>query len=176
MELLLLTGAVLVAWLYLKGKSVAQGGSALPVIARTDGAPAPTAAALSDYGSGPSITDQIAQAIYQMEGNSPGNIAYDNNNPGNLKVAAGATGVSRGFPVLPDFSTGWSDLENYIQTHVQAHPTWDFYDFFQNYLGQPLGGPAVTAQGNSDAYAEYVAAQIGVDPTTPISALFAGVS
>ena len=172
MELLFIATAAFVAWLYL---SRAQGGgSPLPPLSTPNNAPGD--APVSSYSPGPSITDQIAQAIFQMEGNKPGDLAFDNNNPGDLRSAQGQVGSAGGFAVLPDFGTGWTDLENYISSHVAAHPDWDFYDFFQNYLGQPLGGPAVTPQGDSNAYAEYVAQQLGVDPTTPISQLYAEAS
>ena len=180
MDLFLLAAVALFAWLFIS-KSQAQGLSA-PAPPAGDSVPPPdasvTTSSQDDGGiaayNPPSPTDQIAQAIFEQEGNQPGDIALDNNNPGALRYLPGAIGESRGFPVAPDFSTGWNDLEDKINSTVAGHPDWDFYDFFQYWLGQRLGGPTVTDQGDSDAYAEAVASKLGVQPTTVISSLYAG--
>jgi len=119
--------------------------------------------------------DNIGQAIFQFEGGQPNNLNVRNNNPGNLRSVPGMTGTNDGYATFADIGDGWTALNNYITSHAAAHPGWDFYDFFQNYLGQPVGSPVTsTDQGNSDAYAEYVASYLGVDPTTPVSQVLGG--
>jgi hypothetical protein len=60
-------------------------------------------------------------------------------------------------------------LNAWIVKHVTAHPDWDFYDLFDYYLRGKTDGPTVDAQGNSDAYAEYVANYSGFDPSQTVS-------
>lgn len=159
---------VFVAWLLFRSKGHASGGAAvLP-------AAAPDDSGLGYYHAGPSGLDLISQAIYQREGTQPGQISYDNNNPGNLRSAPGQTGSSRGFATFNSFGEGWQALQSYINRNASAHPDWDFYDFFQHYLGQKQGGPTVTNQGDSDAYAEMVAMYAGVDPTSSVLSFLQG--
>jgi hypothetical protein len=67
----------------------------------------------------------------------------------------------------PTDEAGFSALDNYITRHAASHPDWDFYDLFRYYLtGDTMGTPGPGQ--NPDAYAEYVASQVGVDPTTPV--------
>ena len=174
MPLLIIIG-VFIAWLLFRNKGraiVGPGGvgGATPQAPSTDSAP------LSAYNAGPSGLDLISQAIYQYEGAQPGDVNFDNMNPGNLRSAPGQTGSNRGYATFGSFTDGWQALQNYIASHANAHPGWDFYDFFQNYLGQTQGGPAITDQGNSDAYAEYVAQYLQVAPTMPVSAFLQGGS
>ena len=130
----------------------------------------------SPFGNGPSqdALDNFAQAIFQYEGGQPGNINVRNNNPGNLRSDPYQTGTSSGYATFADMGDGWDALNAYVQTHAASNPQWDFYDFFQNYLGQKQGGPPVTDQGNSDAYAEYVANYTGADPTQPVWSFLQG--
>lgn len=107
--------------------------------------------------------DNMGQAIAQYEKANP-----SLNNPGALETTGGQLAT------FSDAGDGWGALNSYVTNHATANPTWNFYDFFQNYLGQQQGGPAVTNQGNSDAYAEYVAGYLGVDPTVPVSSVLQG--
>ena len=107
--------------------------------------------------------DNISQAISQFESANP---KY--NNPGALENKSGQ------FVTYADQGDGWDALNSYITRHAAANPNWDFYDFFQNYLGQQQGGPSVTDQGDSNSYAEYVAGYLGVDPTQTVSSVLNG--
>jgi hypothetical protein len=121
--------------------------------------------------------DNIGQAIANFEHINP---AY--NNPGAIKTPAAnqfgpglATGTTpAGFATFGDQGDGWDVLNNYITANASAHPDWNFYDFFQHYLGQSQGGPAVTNQGDSNAYADYVSQFLGVAPTQPVSSVLYG--
>lgn len=125
-----------------------------------------------EYGG--SLLSEMAQAIFNFEGNQPGEIAYDNNNPGNLKSAPGMVGTDRGFAIFGSQSDGFGALESYISRHTAANPNWDFYDFFDNYLRGSTTAPAIDQQGDSNSYAEYVANYLGVPATTPVSSVVGG--
>jgi hypothetical protein len=114
-------------------------------------------------GSNQDALDNFAQAIFQHENANP---AY--NNPGALENTSGK------FMQFADQGDGWDALNSYITRHASSNPQWNFYDFFQNYLGQTQGGPAVTDQGDSNAYAEYVANYTGADPTQPVWSFLQG--
>jgi opacity protein-like surface antigen len=105
-----------------------------------------------------------------MEGYYPGSLAYRNNNPGNLRpgsLAVGATGSSGGYAVFPDYQTGYNALVGLIQSPMYWNLT--LTQFFAQY--------APAADNNNPAqYAATVAAQLGVDPNTPLSVLAAGGS
>jgi hypothetical protein len=118
--------------------------------------------------------DNIGQAIFQYEGGNPGNLNVRNNNPGNLKSGPGETGTADGFATFSDPGDGWNALNQWITSHTSANPGWDFYDTFDYYLRGSTSAPSVDSQGDSDAYAEYVAGFLGVDPTTPVSSVLSG--
>jgi hypothetical protein len=115
---------------------------------------------------------QFFNGIYFFEGPGPRD---RNNNPGNLKAKRngswpGQIGTDpRGFAIFPDVSTGMEALQGYISSLVSKHPDWDFYDLFSYYLNGDTMAPTKTKEGDSNAYAEYVADQVGVDPTTPVA-------
>ena len=149
MELLIALLVVVLGWRWLTTSS--QGGT----VGQT-AAPGPS--------SGDAI-GPITQAIAQMEGwFKPGSLAQRTNNPGNIGTFGGKVAS------YPDAGTGFESLQTWVQTHAAQHPEWDFYDMFHYYLtGDTLsnGGP----NQHPDAYAEYVANSIGVDPTTPVSSV-----
>jgi hypothetical protein len=153
----ILAGVAAVVWLLLKSTSGISGS--------VGGDPQQTPSE-SGYSGG---IDNIMQAIANFEGNGA---RY--NNPGNIKSTKsaydGQVGTAPGgYAIFGDMGDGWTRLQAYIASHTAAHPDWDFYDFFSNYLNGSTTAPTQTAQGNSDNYAEYVANYIGVDPTTPVS-------
>jgi hypothetical protein len=113
--------------------------------------------------------DNIMQAIFQKEGGHPGNRNIVNNNPGDVKSAANMTGTAGGYATFADIGDGWDALKAWIQSHISAHPDWDFYDTFDYYLRGSTTAPSNDKQGNSDAYAEYVANYAGFDPTQTVS-------
>jgi hypothetical protein len=122
---------------------------------------------LGSYGLGDFVSD-LAGAIQTFEGWYPGSLSYRNNNPGNLRpgsLAVGATGSNGGYAVFPDYNTGWNALLGLIQSSTYYGDT--LTQFFQTY--------APAADNNKPAaYAAGVAANLGVDPNTPISQLEAG--
>lgn len=123
----------------------------------------------------------MIDAITHFEGGNPGNRNVRDNNPGNLTSAAvpgpdqgGISGSDSQFAVFSSAADGIQALADYITNHATVHPEWDFYDFFDWYLNGTTAPQGATSQGNSDAYAEYVASQLGVDPTTPLSQVVIG--
>jgi hypothetical protein len=119
--------------------------------------------------------DNILQGIFQMEGGKPGDRNVVNNNPGNLRAGPGMIGTAGGIATFADIGDGWGDVSDYVTKHVQANPNWNFYDFFEHYLGGKPGSSVNNTQGNSGAYADYVANYAGFDPSqTMYSAIYGG--
>lgn len=145
MDLLLILAAAVVVWLASKG--------AKPQ--------APAAPGISD-GNG---LDNITEAIARMEGfYKNGSLAQRTNNPGD--VGTFGSNVAS----YSDVGDGWDAVTAWVQTHITQHPDWDFYDMAHYYLtGSTTGKPG--PKQNPDAYAEYVANYLGVDPTTPVSSV-----
>jgi hypothetical protein len=108
-------------------------------------------------------TNAIAQAIARFEGFFvPGSLPNRTNNPGDIGTFNGK--IAR----YDTPAAGFASLDQYIASHAIANPGWDFYDFFRYYLtGDTMGTPG--PKQNPDAYAEFVAAQVGADPTDPVS-------
>jgi len=90
--------------------------------------------------------DNIMQAIFQKEGGHPGNRNIVNNNPGDVKSAANMTGTAGGYATFADIGDGWDALKAWIQSHISAHPDWDFYDTFDYYLRGSTTAPAMTSR------------------------------
>lgn len=122
----------------------------------------------------PSTMQEMEQAIFQFEGGQPGDINFDNMNPGNLKSGPGMTGTNRGYATFNSFTGGFAALQDWITRHAAQHPDWDFYDMMSYYLRGSTTAPTSDAQGNSDSYADYVAQYLGVPATTPVSQALGG--
>jgi hypothetical protein len=155
MRLGAIVGAVCIAaaaawWFLRKGDSRAAGGASMP------------------GSSSGGVLEDIGQAILQYEGGKPGNRNVKNNNPGNLKSASGMTGTAGGFATFGDEGDGWDALYSWIKRHAADHPDWNFYDLFGYYLRGSTTAKAVDKQGDSNAYAEYVANYAGLDPTQSV--------
>jgi hypothetical protein len=163
MDGLLFIGAVLLIWLFLHKGS--QSSGTVPV------SPTPQPNYDSDAGN---ALETIKQAIFHKEGGRPGDRNVVNNNPGNLRSGPGMTGTAGGFATFASQDDGYSALEAWITKHTAAHPDWNFYDLFNYYLRGSTTAPANDKEGNSDAYAEYVANYIGVDPAEPVSSVVGG--
>jgi hypothetical protein len=109
----------------------------------------------------PKYIQDMALAIMNFEGYYPGSLSVKNNNPGNLKYAgqSGAVGQdSQGHAIFNTFEDGWNALINQLKmafynTSKVYNSGMTLYQFFQRY-----------AEGNQEAYARYVASQIGVPP------------
>jgi len=118
--------------------------------------------------------DNFLQAIFQFEGGRPGDRNVRNNNPGNLKSGPDMTGTAGGYATFSTQGDGWDALTDLVNRRITAHPDWNFYDFFNYYLRGSTTAPSVDAQGNSDAYADYVAVNVGVEPTQTVASVLAG--
>jgi hypothetical protein len=109
----------------------------------------------------------MANSIQTIEGYYPGSIAYTNNNPGNLVYAgqAGATRGANGFAVFDTYADGYQALQNQLTLDASRGLT----------ISQEMAKWAPAGQGSNDptAYANQVAANEGVSPDTPLSAVFA---
>lgn len=107
----------------------------------------------------------VTQAMATYEGYYvPGSLAARTNNPGDIGTYGGQVAS------YPTATAGWNALNNWVSGHAAANPNWDFYDMMSYYLtGDTMGTPGPGQSPN--AYAEYVAGQVGVDPTTPVSAV-----
>jgi hypothetical protein len=175
MPLLLL---ILVAsvWLYLFGeKSQAEAAQddnepVVPVGPSVQPGPDDTVQAYGGFSMSATL-DQMKQAIFHMEGGKPTDLNVRNSNPGNLIAGHGQIGTNKGFAVFASMQDGFNALEALITKRARQHPSWNFYDFFNSYLGGNDTTPAAASQGNVRIYAEYVAGQLGVNPSTPISSV-----
>ena len=166
MDAVLLIGAAVLAWHYLRSSD--QANTAEEPAAHS---PAPSSTAYiapinGNTGDGPTnVLDNITQAIKQFEGGNK-DPRVTATNPGNLKRIDGS------FAVYADEGDGWQALYSYVQRHAQKHPDWDFYDFFNYYLHGSTTAQPADKEGNADRYAEFVASYAGLDPgQTVFSAL-----
>lgn len=113
-----------------------------------------------------SFVSTMAEAIQAWEsGGNTNALSYRNNNPGNLKFASqpGATGIdSQGHAIFDTFESGWNALIRQLEaafnntSHVY-NANMTLYEFFDRY-----------AEANSEAYAETVAARLGVSPDSTL--------
>jgi hypothetical protein len=176
MRLLALIAVAVLLWLFLvRGKS--RGGNATAAIKAGNsflgGGVSGAFASDPDLASHDAF-DNFLHAIFQFEGGRPGDRNVRNNNPGNLRSGPGMTGKAGGYATFADQGDGWDALTDLVNRRTSQHPDWDFYDFFNYYLRSSTTAPSVDAQGNSDAYAEYVANYVGVDPTETVASVIGG--
>lgn len=121
--------------------------------------------------AGDTLVNGIADAITQMEGTIPpnakypqGSLAYQNNNPGNIRFNRsgynypGASQGAGGFARYPDAGTGRLALEHQIQVQINAGQ--NLTQFFNQY--------APSFENNTPGYIAFVARQVGVDPSMPL--------
>jgi hypothetical protein len=166
---------VAIAWLYLKGQSQAQTPADN---SQADAEPpavsppvAPTAAdGIGAYGNPQDYLDNILEGIFRQEGGNPGDRNVRNNNPMDLEHSSLATGNDGRFSIFSDMGDGWQAASDWVTSHAEKHPDWDFYDMF-NYALRGSTKPAVDKEGDGNAYAENVAGYAGVDPATTVSSL-----
>jgi hypothetical protein len=122
--------------------------------------------------SSSSLVTSIAAAIQQMEGWFPGSVSYRNNNPGNLRSGPGMIGTdANGYAIFPDVATGEAALDAQIQTNIDRG--LNLQQFFAG--GNGYAGYAPSADNNNPTnYANFVASQVGIDTSTPLSQLQSG--
>jgi hypothetical protein len=119
------------------------------------------------------VIDTMAAAIQNFEGWYPGSRSYRNNNPGNLRWSdpdtipwAGAIGLDdANHVVFESYDSGMAALKRQLSlafsNQSSVYSTADtLYSFFSKY-----------AEGNQAAYAESVAAALGVDPNSTLANL-----
>lgn len=121
----------------------------------------------------PSVVSAIAQAIQTQEGYTPGSVAYNNNNPGNL-IFVGQTGATLGqggFAKFPSYSAGYQALT--AQITLDATRGTDAVGNPINNISDLIGSwaPASDPRNNTPAYIASVAAQTGFDANAPLSSL-----
>jgi hypothetical protein len=115
------------------------------------------------------IIQKMADAIQIFEGYYPGSIAYNNNNPGNLKWAGQPYAIDQdefGHAIFDTYEHGWNALINQLNAIFQNkypelyNTDMTIYDMF-----------AMWATGNSFEYAQFVASKLGVSPDTQLKNL-----
>ena len=90
--------------------------------------------------------------------------ANRNNNPGNLRYAgqAGTTGQdSNGFAVFASLDLGWNALVR----------QWTLYANRGYTLAEGITRYAPNTEKNTNAYLNFLANRLGVDPSMPLSAI-----
>jgi hypothetical protein len=121
-----------------------------------------------------SLLDKWAEAIKRFEGWTTSSLSFRNNNPGNLRPSIepwqGQIGVdSNHFVIFDSYDNGIRALKMSLFNAATGksriyHPSDSLYDFFDRY--------APTSDNNYPRrYAEFVAAQLNVDPNIQISQL-----
>ena len=113
----------------------------------------------------PSSISTIASTIQQIEGYYPGTLAYRNNNPGNLVYTGqpGATRGTGGFAIFDSYQDGWNALQRQIQLYADRGLTIEQM--------MAIYAPASDPRNNPAAYAQSIAATLGVDPSTALADL-----
>jgi hypothetical protein len=111
---------------------------------------------------------QFASAIAQMEGfGTPGVWATINNNPGNLRTGPGQTGTNGGFAVFPTVDAGYAALDQQIDTNIALG--LNLQQFFAGEPGVYPGYAPAADSNNPTNYANFVAGQLGISTTTPLT-------
>lgn len=159
MELLLAIVAIVLVRAYLRGQAgVGNAGSSSTVPGSDTGA----------YGPVSDITGAWArfEGFFQ-----PGSIAQRDNNPDDVKGDwPGVIGhTSSGIAIFDTTDDGWSAGDGWVQEQEQEHPDWSFSQLFGKVLGDLDGNPVDNDQGNSNNEANFVAAQLGVDPGSAVT-------
>src|ERR1700733_6527242 len=136
---LLVVLAVVVLWALLRNSSAPLLGTSVETTQADSPAPS------LNPGSPSGQLDNITQAIANLEGfGISGARPTRDNNPGDVKAGAGMIGTDApgGIAQFGDVGDGWDALANWVKSHAEAHPDWDFYDFTHFYAtGNTLGTP-----------------------------------
>ena len=106
-----------------------------------------------------------AMAIMEFEGYHQGSRSYKNNNPGNLKWPDMKNTDELGHSIFPTFRDGWDALIRQLEMAVNGqskvyNPEMTLREFHQHY-----------SEKNQTAYAEFVAARLGITSGTKIKEL-----
>jgi hypothetical protein len=127
-------------------------------------------------GSLDAVIDKLARALKQQEGWYDGSRSYRNNNPGNIKSdgppshLVGALGLDEsGFVVFDTYENGWAALIRQLGLVFSGQS--NFYspdDTFYDFISQWAYGDSEEKQ---NAYAEKLAAKMGVSPDRTLGSL-----
>ncbi len=123
-------------------------------------------------GLGDMVTD-IGQAIATKEGyfNVAENPSIRNNNPGNLRTW-GSQPIVDGYAYFDDVALGWQALDRQIQLNISRGLT--LYEFFAGKQGVYAGYSPAKDGNDPVGYANFVAAQTGLNPSVPLNQLQSG--
>ena len=120
-----------------------------------------------------SVTQQIAEAIAQMEGfYQPGSIAQRQNNPGNLR-SWGSYPVVNGYVQFPDVASGWQAL--YQQVDLNISRGLSLEEFFGGKPGVYPGYAPGSDSNDPAGYAQFVSSRTGIPSGVPLNALSIGL-
>lgn len=122
------------------------------------------------------LTSSLNAAIQKVEGVYPpgtpgypnGSLAWQNNNPGNIRYVAngynypGCVPGAGGFCKYPDMATGSAALDHQIGVQVAAGQNLD--QFFNQYAPS-------TDNNNTASYIASVSQQTGIDPSVPLNSV-----
>ncbi len=103
----------------------------------------------------------MAMAIRSYEGWYPGSVSQKNNNPGNLRSWRTQIGTSyNGFAIFKSYTDGWNALVELLTRASKGlsssyKPDFSLRQFFHVYA-------PVSDNNDSDAYAKFVARQLGI--------------
>ncbi|HUO59464.1 MAG TPA: hypothetical protein VMU24_02275, partial [Candidatus Acidoferrales bacterium] len=78
-----------------------------------------------------------------------------------------------GFALFDSYDSGLAAMQSLLQSKISAHPDWDFYDLTSNWVYGKDVPPAGDPQ-NANAYADYIAQQLGTDATSSLDETFGG--
>lgn len=161
----LIGGAIVAGLYYLSQQGVSNTpGLGDPGDTNADGSAADgTDAGLIDEGIVmlnlvPDYINAWADRITQHEGWYPGSRSYRNNNPGNLEVDGDLGRDSGGYGVFSSYNAGRNALVADLTAKVRKYGSWTLYQVMARY--------APPKENNTQAYADTVAAALGVTTAT----------
>jgi hypothetical protein len=114
-----------------------------------------------------SLVDDLAGAIASFEGAfQTGSVAQRNNNPGNLRTW-GNLPRRDGYAVFPTVEAGWEALRKQISLNISRG--LNLLEFFGGKPGVYPGYAPASDLNQPQAYASYVAGQVGVPVDVPLA-------
>lgn len=117
--------------------------------------------------------EDFCLAIRDNEG-APGDLNYQNNNPGNCRCSSVGYATMYGnvlcvetksgkFAKFPTYALGWLYLNNLVKSRIHLYPNWTIYQF----IADPTHGWSPAADGNDpENYAQFIGKRLGVDSHT----------
>lgn len=90
-------------------------------------------------------------------------MAYDNNNPGNLRSWPTEVGTNRGFAVFPSYEVGYNALTALLRSRCDRG--WTLYQLMSSYA-------PVTDSNDPYGYASILAKRLGVELDTKLENIY----